>query len=533
MDDIPNGNALLAAIELLEAVVEQRELLSLLSDGDRHRLFRVAGQLAHPGRSARREMTRAHRQKRRDDVEKQKLRDQDRLNATGIRCQAETQARIDSAAPPNPRLMEHASTASECIDATIVGEEPTSQLERARNCYVCKQDYRSLHAFYDSLCPACAEFNWEKRCQTADLTGRYALLTGGRVKIGFHVGLKLLRAGAHVVITTRFPRDAARRYAAEPDHAEWAGRLSLYGMDLRDTAGVLALAKHLENSLPQLDFVVNNACQTVRRPPQFYAHLMDAERQLSTTLNETGQRFLQAHDQFMTGLTSGTAISANERLTESLASDTPASGVSLTDLSNRSAELSQAQLTADDLLDEPQLFPAGLYDRDEQQVDLRQKNSWRMRLDEVSAVELLEVHLVNAIAPFLLNARLKSLMLRSADRDKHIVNVSAMEGVFYRAFKRDTHPHTNMAKASLNMMTRTSAADYVKNGIHMNSVDTGWITDEDPADIARRKQEELGFHPPLDHEDAAARICDPIFAGLNSGEHQWGVFLKDYKVSNW
>ena len=80
----------------------------------------------------------------------------------------------------------------------------------------------------------------------------------------------------------------------------------------------------------------------------------------------------------------------------------------------------------------------------------------------------------------MLNARLKPLMLRTPERDKHIVNVSAVEGQFYRKFKTTRHPHTNMAKAALNMMTRTSATDYAADGIHMNSVDTGWVTDEDP-----------------------------------------------------
>jgi NAD(P)-dependent dehydrogenase (short-subunit alcohol dehydrogenase family) len=179
------------------------------------------------------------------------------------------------------------------------------------------------------------------------------------------------------------------------------------------------------------------------------------------------------------------------------------------------------------------LFPAGKLDADLQQLDLREENSWRLPLDRVGTVELLEVHLVNAIAPFVLNARLKPLMLRERTFDKHIVNVSAMEGQFYRRFKTDKHPHTNMAKAALNMMTRTSAVDYARDGIYMNSVDTGWVTDEDPFHIAQRKREECGFHPPLDIVDGAARIVDPIFDGHNTGQHVWGQFLKDYRATAW
>jgi NAD(P)-dependent dehydrogenase (short-subunit alcohol dehydrogenase family) len=150
----------------------------------------------------------------------------------------------------------------------------------------------------------------------------------------------------------------------------------------------------------------------------------------------------------------------------------------------------------------------------------------------VPAVELLEVPLVNAIAPFILNARLKPLMLRTADRDKHIVNVSAVEGQFYRKLKTTRHPHTNMAKAALNMMTRTSATDYHNDGIHMNAVDTGWVTDEDPAQIAERKVIEHRFHPPLDIVDGAARILDPIITGINSGVHARAV-SQGHQPTDW
>ena len=146
-----------------------------------------------------------------------------------------------------------------------------------QHCYVCKERYQDIHPFYDQLCPACAAFNFRKRSETADLSGRVALLTGGRVKIGYQAGIKLLRAGAQLIVTTRFPRDAAARYAAEPDFEEWGDRLEVFGLDLRHTPSVEAFCSHLSSTRERLDFIVNNACQTVRRPSEFYRHMLEAE----------------------------------------------------------------------------------------------------------------------------------------------------------------------------------------------------------------------------------------------------------------
>ena len=344
-------------------------------------------------------------------------------------------------------------------------------------------------------------------------------MTGARVKIGYQAAMMLLRSGAEVVVATRFPRDAARRYAREPDFEEFRGRLHVHGVDLRHTPSVEVLARYLEGRLGRLDFLLHNACQTVRRPPGFYGHLLDAECAPVAELSAGERALLEGHEGLVTGLGAGAALAAPGAVDSVGLSHAP--------------ELSQLMLAPGDADPTALLFPQGRLDPDEQQVDLRERNSWRLRLAEVPTVELLEVFLVNAVAPFVLNAKLKPLMVRTPGREKHIVNVSAMEGQFYREHKTDKHPHTNMAKAALNMMTRTSAADYVRDGIHMNSVDTGWVTDEDPVALADRKRQEHGFHPPLDIVDGAARIVDPIFEGLRTGEHMWGQFLKDYRPAAW
>jgi len=389
--------------------------------------------------------------------------------------------------------------------------ELAGTLKRARACYTCKQRYTEVDAFYHQLCPPCAALNASRRDARTDLTGRRALLTGGRAKIGMHIALRLLRDGADLTITTRFPADAVRRFASMPDSADWVHRLRIVGIDLRDPAQVLSLADAVAARGP-LDILVNNAAQTVRRSPGAYGQLVAAESarlppELAAVPLPEVVDLGHAADAHPPALSAGSRPAFTAHALTALA------------LTSGSASL-------DRVADQTAIDAGGLV------PDLDDVNSWTRRVEEVDALELLEVQLCNVTAPFVLVSRLRPSLAASPARRTYVVNVSAMEGQFGRGYKGPGHPHTNMAKAALNMLTRTSAQELLDtDGILMTAVDTGWITDERPHPLKARLHEE-GFAAPLDLVDGAARVYDPIVRG-ELGEDLYGCFLKDYAPAAW
>ncbi len=507
----PPSDEIKKCILLLQELLKDSEQLAKLSHDERVALLTAAGQLSRPHKNDVRKLKNEIRR-----LERQKIVKHERgvRATTGIRSARETTV----FAVPAQITCQHNTSRFRDVD-----------LISARNCYICKKKFTRLHFFYDAMCPVCAEFNYQKRFQTASLNGQVALITGSRLKIGYQATLMMLRSGATVIATTRFPIDSALRYSGEKDFETWKDRLHIYGLDLRHTPSIEIFCSYIENTYDRLDILINNAAQTVRRPPGFYSHLIPTETRKFEDLPKDVQTLLVAYEECKQKISS--AVKSNEATESSLPMTwnrrIPGIGI------RASAQLSQIPYAYDQALSTEEVFPTGELDADLQQVDLRKINSWRLRLGEIETAEMLEIQLVNAIAPFVLCNRLSNLMKRDNTGCKHIVNVTAMEGKFYRFKKADRHPHTNMAKAALNMLTHTSASDLANYGIFMNAVDTGWVTDEDPSTLAAFKREQHDFQPPLDIVDGAARVCDPFLHGILTGHHWCGKFLKDYFPIDW
>jgi len=494
-------------ISVLNLLIDDTDQLFELPEEQRVALMKAAGLLSRPNRE---EFAKRRKDAKKAAKRKMIERDKHARKETGIRSARESAIFV----------------APKFLDLPKENEEETPELESPRNCYVCKAVYTKLHHFYDTMCSDCGDFNYAKRYQTADLKNQVAVVTGSRLKIGYHITLMLLKAGATVVATTRFPVDSALRFSKEEDFTDWGHRLHIHGLDLRHIPSVELFCDFIEQKYERLDVLINNAAQTVRRPAGFFQHLMEIEETPIEALPEYARDLLTDHHQCIQDIKQS-SDNKNNALAVSWHGIEPGVGL------RASAKLSQIPYSFDNSLQNKEVFPEGKLDADLQQVDLRKTNSWRLKLGEIETPEMIEVQLVNSIAPFVLCNRLSNLMRKENTGQKHIINVSAMEGKFHRFKKIARHPHTNMAKAALNMLTHTSAAEFAKDGVYMNAVDTGWVTDEDPVELSKKKEEEHDFQPPLDIVDGAARVMDPLFDGINTGKHWCGKFLKDYRPIDW
>ena len=385
-------------------------------------------------------------------------------------------------------------------------------------CYICSENYDEIHHFYHKLCKICGDFNEQKRNQLFDLTGKIALVTGGRVKIGYQVCIQLLRNKCSVIATTRFPKDAIKRFSEEKDFDEWKDRILVYGIDFRNISKVYEFCNFLKERFNRLDIIINNAAQSIRRDFAYFSHLKEFEEKdfeendpkknillnSSNELNNFPLQFLNQEKQ--TEVKNQKSIMKHEN-------------------QDKSHELSLVPLLKSENYLDISKFPEQVLDINKQQVDLSNRNSWVKQIDEIEFTEFVEAQFINSWSPYILISELKSIFKENfIEQKKFIINVTSSEGRFNLENKTSAHPHTNMSKAALNMITRTCGAHFEKFNVYMNSVDTGWISEMKPKGFL------LNRDLPLDEIDGAMRIIDPIFSGLKNKDYNvHSALFKDYK----
>ena len=407
-------------------------------------------------------------------------------------------------------------------------------------CYICKKRLflDNIHKFYGNLCTKCGDYNYSFRTMELDFSGRIAIVTGGRIKIGYYIATKLLSYGCKVLITTRFPKDALLKFKEHPDYEKWEKNLIIYPVDFRLFESVAKFINFVNENFPHLDILINNAAQTIRKTSTFYKYLLPTE--LKELEKEDEKKIIKIDYMNIQNIQNEIK---EENKTENNIINNEIQNNLISIINKKENEYSESlplsviasQMKIMKEKNQPIIDKIG---NDGQPYDFSEgKNSWNLEFDEIPFEEFIEVQRINAWVPYILCVKLKPLMLKSPFPDKYIVNVTAVEGIFNH-FKRTTHVHTNMAKAALNMFTRTCGKYLKKDGIYMTCVDTGWVSPMNEMNKILDENEKKVFEEefnniPLDELDGAMRVLHPIIEGIKNKNYLNGILLKDYAKSEW
>ena len=402
-------------------------------------------------------------------------------------------------------------------------------------CYICKKKLfiDDIHKFYGNLCKKCGDYNYSFRTMELDFKGRIAIVTGGRIKIGYYIATKLLSYGCKVLTTSRFPKDTLVKYQQHPDYEKWKNNLIIYPIDFRIFESVIKFVNFVKENFPHLDILINNAAQTIRKTSTYYKYLLPIETKV-----------LNPEDENKIIKTDYISLQNQLKEEEKIKHDNQEIKNNLITLFNKKENEYKEILPLSVIASQIKIMKekyqpiVDAMGSDGQPYDFSEgKNSWNFEFDEIPFQEFTEVQMINAWIPYYLCVKLKPLMLKSPFPDKYIVNVTAVEGIFNH-YKRTTHVHTNMAKAALNMFTLT-CGKYLKNdGIYMTCVDTGWVSPMNEMnkilDENEKKNYEKEFeNVPLDELDGAMRVLHPVIEGVKNKNYLYGILLKDYTKSNW
>ena len=407
-----------------------------------------------------------------------------------------------------------------------------------KNCYICKEKFGldNIHSFYGNLCKKCGDYNYSFRTMKLDFTGRIAIVTGGRVKIGYYIATKLLSYGAKVLITSRFPKDALFKFQKDPDYEKWKNNLVVYPIDFRIFESTIKFVQFINDNFPHVDILINNAAQTIRRTASYYKYLLPIE---TKDLNKEDDKKIIKND----FVNLQNQLKEGEKEQNSAKSKTEIKNALISLMDNKSKEYQEilplsviaSQIRIMEEKSQPHVTVMG---GDGQPYDFSKgKNSWNFEFDEIPFQEFTEVQIINTWTPYYLCVKLKPLMMQSPFPDKYIVNVTSVEGIFNH-YKRSSHVHTNMAKAALNMFTRTCGS-YLKDiGIYMTCVDTGWVSPMNEMNCLLDKDKKNSYenefvNVPLDELDGAMRVLHPIIEGIKNKNYLFGILLKDYVKSPW